>query len=916
MPIPGLGNSPAGARYAHTDVGVTNGITYFYLLEDIETSGKTERHGPVSAMPSASAGPTTRAGPGTRIAYGDPEANHIAIRNAGRNHVTIELRTEGFYAETVEDGSVRLVVPGFEELVEKGISIPVKRWWLSARAGRKTRVVSSRASDVESFFTLRPAEGSEPELVASRRGTVRAERRRGRRAFVGQGSFPDELARVVTEAFQGEDKKALVELAPLRWDGRDGRLTLAKRMLVRISFAEPEPSETSTRGTRGRRRRSGPRREHAPLARLVTHERGLYAVALGTRRSFDLRLSRLGVDVPFVIRDGVLYFWSEGAQLNPYGGEAVYELESGVSGPTMSQVPAKPLGRATSWYWHSEELEENRYYQAGLLDAEDLWLWDVVMSGTTKEFVFETRDLGSDRSSQLSVWLQGTSDFPDVEDHHVRVGVNGIVVGETRWDGKRAERVELDLPDGALVAGPNRLTIENIGDTGARYSMLMLDRFEVRYPRSGVMQGPVLDGVWEAAAEVRGVSSAVHVLDVTSPGEPRWLTGFDVDGHGTLRFRTEPDHRYAVVNEARTAETRPARATSLGKRHGVDYLVLGPRSFLAAARPLLEHRREQGLRVEAVAIEDIYDAFGHGEMRPEALRDFLSYAYHEWAPPSLRYVLLLGDGSYDFKDYLGTGVKNHVPPYMVKTSYLWTASDPMYASVNGDDRLPDLAIGRLPASSAAELERMVQKILAYERGSNPETSIVLVTDDADAAGNFRADAEDLARDVLGRFATKTIHLDELGRARTREEILSSLDEGASVVSYMGHGGIHLWAEENIFNTADVASLSEQAYQPLLLTMNCLNGYFHFPYFDSLAEAMLKADRKGAIAALSPSGLSLNAPAHRYHRAVLQEVLHGGHRRLGDAIMEAQKRYLEEGSLPELLSIYHLFGDPALVIAHD
>ena len=40
-------------------------------------------------------------------------------------------------------------------------------------------------------------------------------------------------------------------------------------------------------------------------------------------------------------------------------------------------------------------------------------------------------------------------------------------------------------------------------------------------------------------------------------------------------------------------------------------------------------------------------------------------------------------------------------------------------------------------------------------------------------------------------------------------------------------------------------------------MNCLNGYFHFPYFNSLSEELLKVEDKGIIAAFSPSGLSLD-----------------------------------------------------------
>jgi hypothetical protein len=94
-------------------------------------------------------------------------------------------------------------------------------------------------------------------------------------------------------------------------------------------------------------------------------------------------------------------------------------------------------------------------------------------------------------------------------------------------------------------------------------------------------------------------------------------------------------------------------------------------------------------------------------------------------------------------------------------------------------------------------------------------------------------------------------------------------------------------------------------------MNCLNGYFHFPYFNSLAEEMLKAEGKGAIAAYAPSGLSLNTPAHQLHRLLLGEVFHGGHPRLGDALLASQRAYAASGAFPELLRIYHLLGDPAL-----
>ena len=93
----------------------------------------------------------------------------------------------------------------------------------------------------------------------------------------------------------------------------------------------------------------------------------------------------------------------------------------------------------------------------------------------------------------------------------------------------------------------------------------------------------------------------------------------------------------------------------------------------------------------------------------------------------------------------------------------------------------------------------------------------------------------------------------------------------------------------------------------------VNGFFHFPPFDSLAEAFVKAESKGAIAAFSPSGLSVNEPAHLYHKAFLAELTAGSHTRLGDALLAAQKAYADSGHMPKLLAIYHLFGDPGMPI---
>jgi hypothetical protein len=277
-------------------------------------------------------------------------------------------------------------------------------------------------------------------------------------------------------------------------------------------------------------------------------------------------------------------------------------------------------------------------------------------------------------------------------------------------------------------------------------------------------------------------------------------------------------------------------------------------------------------------------------------------------------VLLLGDGTYDYKDYLHTGVLNQVPPVLFKSSVIWTASDSLYAAVNGDDALPDLAIGRLPASTVEEARTLVEKILAFEAaGHSLDGPAVLVSDNPDRAGDFEADADEIAATLLAGRNPSRISLAQLGTDATRAAILGAFDQGPALVSYIGHGGVQLWAHENIFDPSKIASLAPQSQQPLVLTMNCLNGYFHSPYSDSLAEELVKAEGKGAIAAFSPSGLSLNDAAQVFHRALLTELTQTDHERLGDAVLAAQAAYADSGALPELIGIFHLFGDPALRI---
>jgi hypothetical protein len=167
-----------------------------------------------------------------------------------------------------------------------------------------------------------------------------------------------------------------------------------------------------------------------------------------------------------------------------------------------------------------------------------------------------------------------------------------------------------------------------------------------------------------------------------------------------------------------------------------DFLIITHEDFQSEAGRLAAHRQaHEGLRTEVILISDIFNAFSGGVYDPVAIRDFLKFVLlSRPAPPS--YVLLFGDGDYDYKNVVSAGDKNWIPPFEIDgDDFTVRATDDWYTYLIGDDRFMDMSIGRLPVQTLAEARIVVDKIVAYE--TDP------------AFGSWRKSALVVADDVLG-----------------------------------------------------------------------------------------------------------------------------------------------------------------------
>jgi len=164
-----------------------------------------------------------------------------------------------------------------------------------------------------------------------------------------------------------------------------------------------------------------------------------------------------------------LYFYADTtAGSTDFTSEVAYALVSSRDGVRMPLDSAAPgSGAVATPSRVSRSFETNRFYQPGLLEAEDVWLWEALVSGTTRIKPFSLSAVDASGTAEFDVWLQGASESGKPVDHHVSVSLNGAAIGEARFAGKRPYRIRLSLQASLLRGGPNELSLTSVADTGA-----------------------------------------------------------------------------------------------------------------------------------------------------------------------------------------------------------------------------------------------------------------------------------------------------------------------------------------------------------------------------------------------------------------------------------------------------------------
>jgi hypothetical protein len=354
---------------------------------------------------------------------------------------------------------------------------------------------------------------------------------------------------------------------------------------------------------------------------------------------------------------------------------------------------------------------------------------------------------------------------------------------------------------------------------------------------------------------------------------------------------------------------------------GADYIIITHKRFQDAANRLALYRETQnGFRCKIVTIDQIYDEFNYGLTEPSAIRDFLRYAYKNWLPPAPRYVLFLGDASWDPKRNIGNAV-DWVP------SFGHPVSDTWYACLDDSvDLLPDLSVGRLPVQHPEEANQMIDKIIQYE--SSPSGSwkkrFLFITGGFNdfEQGQFIHQSNLIIENyidkdpVYGQSFMINKTTDNKKEGENRQEILDRLNEGVLWTNFIGHAGSRTW--DLMFHSPDIEDLDNGSQLPFVSSMTCHTGRFAEPNQDSFGEKFVKQPLSGAISFLGTSGWGYASEDFLFLDSLFPIVLQDSIRYIGDAITKAKialwEMYGSSTHVKNMIYQYALLGDPALKIA--
>lgn len=644
----------------------------------------------------------------------------------------------------------------------------------------------------------------------------------------------------------------------------------------------------------------------------------------------NIKLKNCGTQVVYKVaspQHGFFFYGTKGT--GNYTEENAYML-TWSAGTQMASIPGTPpVSGGMITFAESRHFRGNEFTAMGYFTNpdEDYWFWNYFIPDSFGDesgaFPFEVNGVVTSATARITISLFGATASGVSPEHHATAKLNGTSIGELLWAGIGATTLVADVSGNLLLEGTNTLEITSLLDGGVPYSIFYLKSFDVDYQRKNEALNDrlAIQGFTSTNINISGFSTSdVRVVNISNPQLPVLLAGVGVEltnaSYSARFYASDTDAVYIAYSENACLMASDISAVNHAllktTNNTAEYVIITADELSSASTNLANYRATKNISTMIVLLKDIYNEFNDGIADPQAIKDFIVYASSNWVQPP-RYIVLAGQGTFDYKDKKNYG-DCIIPAMLVKTPDGMFESDGWFTDMN-NDMVPEIAIGRLPAATDAELQVMVDRIIAYENSPTEAwlDNALLLADVNDEGGKFNKSSDKISAKLPANINKNKIYLSGSNTQESRISLIDAINNGAFIMNYFGHSGTWTLSREGLLTVDDIPLLTN-ANRPVIVTsMSCQMGRFAVPGFDCLAEDLVLSQSGGAVAVIAPSGMSYNNSAEKICAEFYSQVFGGECRIIGDALLTALTEFSKAGKENYMASMYNLMGDPGLML---
>lgn len=420
------------------------------------------------------------------------------------------------------------------------------------------------------------------------------------------------------------------------------------------------------------------------------------------------------------------------------------------------------------------------------------------------------------------------------------------------------------------------------------------------------------------------------------------IKSFDIS-IGKVAYDTESrNHEIVLFDRSKTTSPELLGRIENQNLHGidnVDMVVLYPSIFKEAADKFIAHRSSHSnLVVEGIEVTKIYNEFSSGRQDPSAIRDFAKMLLDR--NDRFRYMLFIGDGTYDQRGLLNIPDHRFIPVYETDQSLdpiRAFPTDDYYALLSDNEGLGldgalDIGVGRLTVTTQEEADAVINKIIQYDtspqRFGDWKLRASFTADDEDSNTHLEQ-MDEIASEVVRDYNIindQKVYFDAYRQETTpggqrypdvEDAFKRNMDRGQITFCYLGHGGPKGWAQERVLKVSDIQEWDNIASQTLIISATCSFTGYDDPEVKSAGEYALLNGKGGAVALFTTVRAVYASENKRLTEAVFENIYKKGPDGLpmtfGDAIINA-KNTNSQDTVGENSRKFSLIGDPSQRIA--